>query len=74
MFRLTVGFQHEIALHKKQVLPDGKLKLSDTDKSMALEYHYLTLPRLTSCLHGFVLHFFAKISLTQAMLANWQLI
>jgi Nrap protein nucleotidyltransferase domain 4 len=55
LFRLKVGFNHEIVLHKKQVLPDGKQKLSDNEESAALEYQYLTLPRLTSCLHGYMI-------------------
>jgi hypothetical protein len=53
LFRLTVGFSHEIVLHKKQVLPDGKQKLAANEKSAALEYQYLILPRLTSSLHGY---------------------
>jgi hypothetical protein len=52
LFRLTVGFNHEIVLHKKQVLPDGKQKLATNEESAELEYQYLVLPRLTSSLHG----------------------
>ena len=54
VFRLTVGFQHEIVLYKKQVSANGTQRLCDNEKSSRLEYCYLTLPQLTSSLHGLV--------------------
>lgn len=49
-----IGCTHELLLHKSlQPVPDSRPKAIDTVDSGALEYQLVTLPRLTSLLHGY---------------------
>lgn len=52
LFRVIVGLTREIALSKTIVLPDGKVKLVETEESVALERSLIAEPRLTNLLHG----------------------
>lgn len=51
MFHIVIGCIHEITLSK--VLHDGRVKLRDSDGVSEVEYQLVTLPRLTSLLHGY---------------------
>ena len=54
MFHVVIGCIHEIALSKTQTLPDGQVKPLSSDGVSEIEYQLVTLPRLTSLLHGCV--------------------
>ena len=53
MFHVMIGCIHEIALSKTETLHDGRVKLHDSDGVSEIEYQLVTLPRLTSLLHGY---------------------
>ena len=52
MFRVMIGSIHEIALSKTQTLSDGRMKQHDNESVSEIEYQLVTLPRMTSLLHG----------------------
>lgn len=52
VFRLRIACHKEITLAKHHVLPNGMVKLKDTDASLRLEYLTERLPSFTSALHG----------------------
>ena len=54
VFRLRVGYHHEIALLKMVRSPAGMLKMVTTDEAQRLERDLVALPKLTTALHGWV--------------------
>ena len=53
MFHVVIGCIHELTLSKiPPVLPDGRPRTSHSDSIGEVEYQLVTLPRLTSLLHG----------------------
>ena len=55
VFHVVIGCIHEIALSKAQILPDGRVKPCSSEAVSEVEYQLVTLPRLTSLLHGCVI-------------------
>jgi len=53
VFHVVIGCIHEIAMSKTQASRDGRIKLHHTDGVSEIEYQLVTLPRLTSLLHGY---------------------
>ncbi|KAG1669163.1 Nucleolar protein 6 [Nymphon striatum] len=54
VFRLIVSCQKEIVLRKTTANPDGMKVLRDNPESLLLEHQIITLPKLTSSIHGLV--------------------
>ena len=57
VFRLRVGYHHEIALLKMVRSPGGMLKMVTTEAAHRLERDLVALPKLTTALHGCVYMF-----------------
>jgi len=54
VFHVVIGCIHEIALSKTQALSDGRMKPCNIEGVCEIEYQLVTLPHLTSLLHGSV--------------------
>ena len=52
MFRLEVGYTKEIALLRVATSSDGTTKVEDNPASQTLEHRLVSLPKLSSTLHG----------------------
>ncbi|XP_064608729.1 nucleolar protein 6-like [Liolophura sinensis] len=52
VFRLKIAYLHEITVLKTVKTPDGMVQMRDTAESVELEREVVSLPKLTSTLHG----------------------
>ncbi|XP_050422991.1 nucleolar protein 6 [Adelges cooleyi] len=52
VFRFRIYYPGEVALLKKETMPDGMVRYRDTEESVQLERSMVQLPTLTSSLHG----------------------
>ena len=52
MFRLVIGYLHEIKLAKMVTTPEGMTRMEDNDLSRSLERQLVALPKLASTLNG----------------------
>ncbi|ELT97667.1 hypothetical protein CAPTEDRAFT_223604 [Capitella teleta] len=57
VFRISLGYIHEISLAKRVTTPDGFTQVRDTEYSQQLQRQFVLLPKHTSTLHGISMQF-----------------